>query len=65
MSRYLRCDFAEWKIKSNSLRSPFIVVVVISKFFANIFTATNFKDRPPTVDGKNSAKCRANVLAEQ
>ena len=30
MSKCLRCDFAEW----NSPRGPFIVVVVISKFFA-------------------------------
>jgi len=29
----------------------------------NFFTATNSKDRP-TIDGKNSAKCKANLLAE-
>ena len=43
MSKHLRW---EWKIKSNSPRSPFIVVVVISKFFAKIFlTSSNSKDR--------------------
>ena len=61
MSKHLRW---EWKIKSNLPRSPFIVVVVISKFFAKFFlTSSNSKDRP-TVDGKHSAKCRANPLAE-
>ena len=33
MSKCLRCDFAEW----NSPWGPFIVVVVISKFFAKFF----------------------------
>ena len=36
-SKYLRCDFAEWKLKLNSPRGPFIVVVVISEFFAKFF----------------------------
>ena len=34
-SKYLRCDFAEWKMKFNSPRGSFNVVVVISMFFAN------------------------------
>jgi len=53
--------------KLNSLRGPFILVVVISKFFANFFfTAANSKDRQ-TIDGESSAKYRANfsgLLAE-
>ena len=49
---------------SGSKREPIIVVVFSSKFFLPIFfTATNSKDRP-TVDGRNSTKCGANLLAE-
>ena len=38
MSKYLRSDFAEWKMKLNSPRGSFIVVVVIFKFFVNLFS---------------------------
>ena len=51
MSKYLRCDFAEWKMKLNSPRGLFIVVVVISKFFAHFCSFLHSKDRP-TIDGK-------------
>ena len=37
LNQWVRCDFAEWKRKLNSLCGPFIVVVVISKFFAKVF----------------------------
>ena len=51
------------KIKLNSPRGPFIVVVVISRFFAKFFHCHKFQ-RPtinqiPTIDGVNSAKCNA------
>jgi len=60
MSKYLRCDFAEWKMKLNSPRGSFIVVVVISKFFANYFHQHTFQ-RPSNYWWENSAKCRANL----
>jgi len=60
MSKYLRCDFAEWKIKLNSLRGSFIVVVVISKFFVNYFHRHKFQ-RLSNYRWENSAKCRANL----
>jgi len=43
MSKYLRCDFAEWKMKLNSPRGSFIVVVVISKLCANYFHHHKFQ----------------------
>ena len=43
MSKYLRCDFAEWKITLNSPHGPFIVVAVISKFFAKFFHFYKFQ----------------------
>ena len=60
MSKYIRI-----KGKLNSPRDSFIVAVFSSKFqFAKFFlNAKTSKDRP-TVDGKNSAKCGANLLAE-
>ena len=43
MSKYLRCDFAEWKNKLNSPRGPFVVVVIISMFFAKFFHRHKFQ----------------------
>ena len=37
LNEWVRCDFAEWKRKLVSLCGPFIVVAVISKFFAKVF----------------------------
>ena len=37
LNEWVRCDFTKWKRKLNSLCGPFIVVVVISKFFAKVF----------------------------
>ena len=48
-----------------SLRSSFNLLLWFSvpRSLPNLFTATNSKDLP-TVDGKNSAKCGGNLLAE-
>ena len=60
MSKYLRCDFAEWKMKLNSPRGSFIVVVVISKFFVDYFHHHELQ-RPSNYPWKNSTKCRADL----
>ena len=64
MRKYLCCDFAEWK-KYSLIQRTFHLLLWLSfpSSLQNVFTVTNSEDRP-TIDGKNSAKCRANLLAE-
>ena len=49
------------KIKLNSPRSPFVVVVIISKFFAKCFQRHKLQI-PSAIEWKSSAQCRANLL---
>ena len=51
------------KIKLSSPRDHLLLWFSVPSFLPNFFTATNSKDRP-AVDERNSAKCRANLLAE-
>ena len=65
LNEWVRCDFVEWKVKLNSPPAWSIYCCgchfqVLCQIF---FSAVNSEDRP-TVDRKNSAKCRANLLAE-
>ena len=40
---HLSCDFAEWKIKLNSSRGPFIIVVVIFHILCQIFSQLSMR----------------------
>ena len=63
LNEWVRCDFAEWKTRLNSPHSLLMLWSSLPCSLPIFFTAINSKD-PPTVDGKNSGKCRANLLAE-
>lgn len=64
LNEWVRCDFAEWKRKLNSLCLSIYCCGHHFQVFCQRFShPKNSKDHP-TVDRKNSAKCRANLLAE-
>ena len=64
LNEWVRCDFAEWKRKLNSLCLSIYCCGHHFQVFCQSFShPKNSKDHP-TVDRKNSAKCRANLLAE-